>query len=319
MQLRHLRYFIKIVEAGSFSRAASTIHVAQPALSQQIAELEEQLGLSLLHRSARGVRPTAAGEVLYREASLILRQMEELPGIVRSSSGEIDGSVRLGMSSTLAATLAGPFIDSCKMSLPKVTLKFAVADSEAHKAKIEASTLDLALVFEDELVARFARLPLFKQRLYFVRRDPLDVKSASISLSEIGKLPLVLPSAPNVTRMLLDRAFAAQGIEPNVAVEADVLSSILSAVQTGIGGTILPKGSLDDVLPEDMAPPVPIEPPLYLTSSIISSSDYPLTRAGEAVRSLLAQFVGDHLQKTSTPGVEWTAEAISGAYTRISK
>src|ERR1700742_2604812 len=100
MQFRHLRYFVKIVEAGSFSRAATTIHVAQPALSQQIGELEEQLGLSLLHRSARGVRPTAAGEVLYREASSILRLMEQLPGVVRSSSGETEGSVALGMSST---------------------------------------------------------------------------------------------------------------------------------------------------------------------------------------------------------------------------
>ncbi|MEI9899681.1 MAG: LysR family transcriptional regulator [Hyphomicrobium sp.] len=58
MQLRHLRYFVKIVEAGSFSRAATTIHVAQPALSQQIAELEERLGVPVLQRHARGVRPT---------------------------------------------------------------------------------------------------------------------------------------------------------------------------------------------------------------------------------------------------------------------
>src|SRR5271154_820602 len=103
MQLRHLRYFVKIVEAGSFSRAAATIHVAQPALSQQMAELEERLGVILLHRSARGVRPTAAGDVLYREACSILRQMEKLPGIVRSTSGEAVGAVSLGMSSTLAS------------------------------------------------------------------------------------------------------------------------------------------------------------------------------------------------------------------------
>ena len=124
MHFRHLRYFVKIVEAGSFSRAAATIFVAQPALSQQIAELEEQLGVSLLQRSARGVRPTAAGEVLYREASAILRQVEQLPSIVRSSGGEAQGVVSLGMSSTLAATLAGAFIEACKSALPKITLKF---------------------------------------------------------------------------------------------------------------------------------------------------------------------------------------------------
>src|SRR5271156_5114342 len=122
MQLRLLRYFVKIVEAGSFSRAAATIQVAQPALSQQIAELEEQLGLSLLQRSARGVRPTPAGGGLFPAASSVLRQVEAVPGIVRSSVGETEGTVGLGMSSTLAASLGGPFIESCKAALPKATL-----------------------------------------------------------------------------------------------------------------------------------------------------------------------------------------------------
>src|SRR5262249_39560765 len=101
MQFRHLRYFVKVVEAGSFSRAAANIHVAQPALSQQVAELEERLGFTLLERNSRGVRATPAGEVLFREASSILRQLEQLPGIVRSSSGEAEGTVSLGMAVTI--------------------------------------------------------------------------------------------------------------------------------------------------------------------------------------------------------------------------
>jgi DNA-binding transcriptional LysR family regulator len=124
LQLRHLRYFVGIVDAGSFSRAAAAIHVAQPALSQQIAELEEELGVALLQRHARGIGPTAAGEVLYREAVVILRQIEQLPGMVRSTGGEPDGVVALGMSSTLAATLGGPFIQACRERLPKVMVKF---------------------------------------------------------------------------------------------------------------------------------------------------------------------------------------------------
>jgi len=95
MQFRQLRYFAKIVDAGSFSRAAATIHVAQPALSQQIGELEGRLGVTLLHRSARGVRPTAAGELLYREACEILHELDNLPGAGRSSSGEAQGTVSL--------------------------------------------------------------------------------------------------------------------------------------------------------------------------------------------------------------------------------
>lgn len=97
MQYRHLYYFVKIVEAGSFSQAARTIHVAQPALSQQIAELEASLGIALLQRSARGIKPTVAGQKLYEEALSILRRYENLPGLIRSSSGEIQGVVSLGM------------------------------------------------------------------------------------------------------------------------------------------------------------------------------------------------------------------------------
>jgi LysR family nitrogen assimilation transcriptional regulator len=102
MQLRYLRYFVKIVEAGSFSRAA-TIYVTQPALSQQIVELQEQLRVTLLLRTAREVRSTPARETLYKEGSSILRQVEELPDVVRSVGTEAAGSVAVGMSSTLAA------------------------------------------------------------------------------------------------------------------------------------------------------------------------------------------------------------------------
>lgn len=320
MQLRHLRYFVSIVEAGSFSRAATLIHVAQPALSQQIAELEEKLGLSLLQRSARGVRPTAAGEVLYREASSILRQMEQLPGIVRSSSGEAVGTVGLGMSSTLAASLAGQIVEVCRVNLPKVTLKLAVADSETIRARVEAHALDMALVFEDELVPAFARKLLFRQRLYVIRDQGEEGSAGAISLADLARLPLVLPGQANVTRRLLDRTFAAAGLQPNVVVEADQFSSMLSAVRTGIGATVIPMGALGDALGAGLAAPAAIEPPLYLTASVISSSDYPLTYAGEGVRDILVRLMEEHLAEAHPPGATRIGSgAISGADTRIAK
>jgi LysR family transcriptional regulator, nitrogen assimilation regulatory protein len=112
------------------------VHVAQPALSQQIAELEQALGVSLLHRSARGVRTTAAGDALYAEAVEILRRIEHLPGIARSAGGEAQGTVRLGMSSTLAAVLAGSFIEAARKALPKIGLRFVSQDSETLRNPI---------------------------------------------------------------------------------------------------------------------------------------------------------------------------------------
>jgi LysR family transcriptional regulator, nitrogen assimilation regulatory protein len=134
MQFRQLRYFVKIVEAGSFSRAATLIHVAQPALSQQIHELEDRLGVMLLQRSARGVSPTAAGEVLFREATSILHQLDQLPTVVRSTSGEAEGAVKVGLASSTAPILIGPLLERVKTTLPKVNLKISDDDSGTLQA-----------------------------------------------------------------------------------------------------------------------------------------------------------------------------------------
>lgn len=303
MQFRHLRYFVKVVEAGSFSRAAETIHVAQPALSQQIAQLEEQLGVELLQRTTRGIKPTAAGDVLYREASAILLQMEQLAGIVRGGDGEIDGVVNVGVSSTLLATLPVAFLSAAKAAYPQVTIRLAITDSPTLKARVEAHTLDLAFVFEDEFVSTFSRMPLFRQRLYLVPCQPVSGSGGTIGVEHLGERPLVLPTSANITRTAINRVFAAAGVSPNVVAEIDVVANMLAAVRNGIGDTILPKGDMSDLAGDDLLQPLLIEPPAYLTCSIITSPDFPLARAGDAIRALLAKFTCDLLRKVEAPGV----------------
>jgi LysR family transcriptional regulator, nitrogen assimilation regulatory protein len=304
MQYRHLHYFVSVVEAGSFSRAASTIHVAQPALSQQIAQLEEQLGVSLLLRSARGVRPTAAGEVLYREASSILRRLQQLPGIVRSGAGPAKGIVRLGMSSTFLTTAPMAFMEQCKADLPHVVLRMAVSDSPTIKRRVSEHELDLGLVLEDEFAPTFARTPLFRQRLFLIRHRAAS-KSRPVQLADLASMPLVLPPAPNMTRTALDQAFAAAKLSPNVVMEADVVANIIAAVRAGVGGSVLPKGDLSDMSGDDLGEPEAIEPPVYLTCSIISSGNFPLTHAAATVRGLFIGFIETTLHQTKALGVEW--------------
>jgi LysR family nitrogen assimilation transcriptional regulator len=302
MQYRHLHYFVSVVEAGSFSRAASTIHVAQPALSQQIAQLEEQLGVSLLLRSARGVRPTAAGEVLYREASSILKRLQQLPGIARSGTGPAKGMVRLGMSSTLLTTAPMAFMEQCKVALPDVILRMAISDSPTIGRRVSEHELDLGLVLEDDFAPTVARTPLFRQRMFLIRHRPAS-NGKAVQLGELASLPLVLPPAPNVTRTTLDRAFAAARLAPTVVMEADVVANAIAAVRAGIGAAVLPKGDLSDMSGDDLGTPEAIEPPVYLTCSIISSGNFPLTHAAVSVRDLFTGFVETILRQA--PGVEW--------------
>ncbi|WP_213739865.1 LysR substrate-binding domain-containing protein [Bradyrhizobium sp. dw_411] len=306
MQYRHLYYFVKIVEAGSFSQAARTIHVAQPALSQQIAELEASLGMPLLQRSARGVRPTVAGEKLYEEASSILRQLDNLPGLIRSSTGEIQGTVSVGMPASLSTTLVGPFIETCRKAYPKVTLKFVDGDSEFLREEVEKGRLDLALAYEDEFFPVVLRQPLFRQNHYLIS-SKLSAPTAGsiISLREVAKIPLVLPGPLNARRMVIDRTFAEAGLSLNLAAEAVTVSSELSAVRSGAGSTILNLGDMSGFSLDDFAEPRLIEPTFYLTCCIIWSSEFPLTLAAEGVKKVLIDFLKDSIHKTKRPGASW--------------
>jgi len=291
VQLRHLHYFARIVEAGSFSRAAETVHIAQPALSQQIAELELDLGVPLLHRSARGVRPTPAGDILYREAVSILGRVGQLPELLRDNGPEIEGTVSIGASSCLAATLHGPFFEACRVALPKVALRCTAAGGTSLKARLEAHSLHLACAFEDDFSPVFARRPVFRQACYLIRKEPLPGNPSTVSLRELTTLPLVLPAAPNVVRSKLDRTFSEAGLAPHVAAEADVMSTALQAVDAGIGGAILPKGDFSDVPGHAELFTTRIDPAIEFTASVLWLAKEALTPATAAVRDLLMEFV----------------------------
>jgi len=199
-------------------------------------------------------------------------------------------------------------MERCKTSLPDVVLRMAVSDSPTIKRRVTEHELDLGLVLEDEFVPTVARTPLFKQRLFLVRHRAAS-KGKPIQLVDLASLPLILPPSPNITRTALDRAFAAAMLSPNVVMEADVVANIIAAVRAGVGGSVLPKGDLSDMSGDDLGEPEAIEPPVYLTCSMISSGNFPLTNAAEAVRDLLTGFVGTILRQTQAPGIEWIAPA----------
>jgi LysR family nitrogen assimilation transcriptional regulator len=307
VQLRHLQYFVAVAEASSFSGAAKKIHVAQSALSLQIAELEDAIGTVLLHRSVRGVQPTEAGKALLTEATLILRHLEKLPAIVRSTAGEIEGNVRLGMSSTLAGFLTGPLIDACRLALPQVNLQFYSGDSVSLSSRVDAGALDLAAIFEGASSATFKRNELFAQRLFLISRSPLDGRTGSIAQRELAALPLILPARPNSVRKIIDRVFEELNATPNIVTETDVFWSMVGAVQSGLGHAILPKGDFADVPGHATIAALVIEPPLYLTASIISRADAMPSAAVDAVRTVVMRFFTEYVRSKAAPGMEWSS------------
>src|ERR1700742_2201872 len=321
MRFRQLRYFCRIVECKSFSRAASTIHIAQPALSQQIAELEAVMGVELLHRSARGVRTTEAGEALYREATALLRQLDRIPALGRSSGGVVggwvslgygggvQGSVSLGYATGFGPRVMTPILEACKKALPKVTLQLMAGDSGGLRDRVEAQTLDMALIFESDLqLPALSRRPLFRQRLYYVPSPQEAAASGSISLVELADRPLILATTSTVMRLPINHGFSTAGLAPNVVAEINDVPSLLAAVRAGVGAAVVANSDLKVVGGADLPQPVLIEPPLYLNCNIVANSDVPLTVAGEAVREVLFRVIKEGLQRMDRPGTTWIGD-----------
>lgn len=294
---------MKIVEAGSFSRAAALVYVAQPALSAQIAELEAELGVALLHRNPRGVRPTAAGEALYRESLEILRRVERIPALVRGSDGAIVGAVSLGMSSTMASVLAGAVMKACREVLPQVALSFVADDSVSLRARIDEHKLDLAVIYENDPVPGLMRTALFRQDYFLIERDEGKRRKRSVTLAEIASLPLLLPPRSNSARVMIDRAFENAGLVPNSVAETNVFSSAVPAVQAGLGATLLPLGDFSGLFGVEGLVATPIHPPLSQTASLVFSESVSLSRAGEAVHQFLADFIPRFAEEKRPPGM----------------
>jgi LysR family nitrogen assimilation transcriptional regulator len=311
-RLRHLHYFVSVIDAGSISRAAETIHVAQPAISQQIAELERDLGMPLMVRSVRGIMPTPAGKTLYREAQHILRRMERLTSIL-SSEQDVEGIVSLGISSEFADLIAVPFIKALSERFPRIKLRISVGDCETIKSRLASGKIDLACIFENQQSTRFERRSLFRHRLYFLsgRRGANDCRD--VSLDRVAAEPLILPPAPSALRELLERAFAREQAEIQLAAEAGQGPISLAAVRNGLGATIAAKthpgfeASLDG-----LSEPRPLDPPLVLTSAVLWSQDSPLSAADSVVRDLLVEHFISLIGKDGTNGIERVDSGLPG-------
>jgi LysR family nitrogen assimilation transcriptional regulator len=257
----------------------------------------------LLHRTSRGVVPTADGEVLYEEAVKLIRQIEELPAVLRSRQGAVEGVVCFGLSSSMAPAITGKLMSLGKAALPQVTLRFAIADSHSLREKVLAHQVDLAIVFENEPITGFTREVLFRQRLYLLSSFH-DKPQKSVTLREICQLPIMLPSPHNVLRQMLDGKLDEAGLQISPIAESDLFDVHLSAVEAGLGHTILPKGSFSDVAGHREITAIPIDPPIYLTACIISARDRPLARAAAAVEAQLKILVRNSMGDPNFEGAE---------------
>jgi DNA-binding transcriptional LysR family regulator len=246
MDSRRLRYFVQIVDSGSITRAAALSGVAQPALSQQLAILENELKVKLLERSVSGVTPTAAGRILYARAQAILRQFEDLREAVHREVKPLSGTVILGMPPTMLSRFGLPLIERVCTQHPEMHLQMREEGSVVLHELLTSGKIELAIGATRPEGALTGEEVLTEPIVVMYPAAMTIPESAT--LADLAKLPWVMPRRPNAIRALIDAVFASSNLTPNVVVEIDSLYSAMESVRRGVGVGPMTMSAMKDAL-----------------------------------------------------------------------
>ncbi|MBO9651803.1 MAG: LysR family transcriptional regulator [Variovorax sp.] len=287
MELRQLRYFVKVCELRSMGRAALELGLATSALSQQISRLEGELSTRLLNRSSTGVTPTDAGLAFLQQAHLTLRHADE--AVRAAKQARLAGHVSIGLPPTTASVLGVPLMQAMAERYPDVRLHLVEALSGHLAAMLNARQLDLAVQFQTDTARRWSVLPLLDEKLFVIGRTDLPglPGGRQVRLAQLGALPLIMPSASHGLRSTLEAAFARARVVPRVVAEIDGLGLLMDAVRAGHGATIQPGAASARVADEGLAQVRIADAQVGRRNVLASLSDDELSPAALATRVVM--------------------------------
>ena len=288
MELRQLRYFVKVCELRSMGRAAVELGVVTSALSQQISRLESELSTRLLQRASTGVTPTDAGMAFLHQAQLTLRHAE---GAVHAAQqARLSGHVSVGLAPTTASVLGVPLMQAMRERYPDVRLHMVEALSGHLSTMLQARQLDLAVLFQTPTPRRWSVAPLLDEKLFVISAPTLAQRplGAKVRLSQLAGVPLIMPSASHGLRVALTAAFARVRVAPNVVAEVDGLALLMDAVRAGQGATIQPGAATARHSAEDVVRCQITDAHVGRRNLLVSLSDDELSPAALAARVVMA-------------------------------
>ncbi|MFN3671317.1 MAG: LysR family transcriptional regulator [Bosea sp. (in: a-proteobacteria)] len=319
MDLRQLRYFTAIVEQGSFSKAATKLRVAQPALSQHLRHMEDELGVALLHRGTRGVLPTEAGQRLLERARAILADFGELRDTVRGESVAPAGEVRIGLPGTVSEQFSVPLIEAARAKFPAVRIRIAEAMSGFVLDWLRRGDVDLAVIYSTSDPKGLGIHHVLTEELCLFGPPGLDAiktpAGGTVTMSEAAALDLILPGLGHGLRDQIEEAAGAQAtIRP--AIEIESYGQIKRLVQRGLGYSILPRMAVSEHEKAGIFRSWRIaEPTLYRKVYLAYSTERPMPAAARAIGQLSWEILRGLVQDetwTATLGEDGDAPALYG-------
>lgn len=295
MDARQLRYFVQIIELGSFGKASAILRIAQPALSSQIRNLEDELGVQLLIRHSSGVVPTEAGKTLCEHAKAILAHMNVAKHATIDHAEDVAGTVQVGLPPSHCETFGLDIIRKIQEPFPQVEVVLVEGLSAYLQNWLLDGTIDIAVMHEPSPTKLINTRPLYQEDLLLLGAAGGDELPDRIDdLHLLHGLSFVMPPLPNTLTKMLAKKLGDAGIPLDISYKVNTTSVILKLVASGLGYTVLPYlAARSSLLAGTLkAWRLPGEP-LYRTMVIAWMNERPFTRALQETKRTIEQTVQD--------------------------
>lgn len=332
LNLKTLRYFVAVIDAGSLSRAARQLFIAQPALTARMKKLENELEVQLLERSATGVTPTAAGSYLYEDACDLLQQAKNIQRRIRQSSNKPTGSVTLALPFLLASLLTGPLLAQMSRRYPHVRVFILDDLSVAVQEALGEGRADLGILVDQDEEQGLKSYPLVREAIYFCGRDDNELIKGllwtsgrrnhlgrhvpDIWFEETTRLPLLTQSRRFAMRRGVEKVASGLGLTLNIAHEHDSTRVLRSLCLDGAGFAYVPACAVRGLPAPDprwISARV-IKPELARSYYLATPAAAPSNLATEAVKTILL----DQVHETIASGL-WDASWLADAWLQSKK
>lgn len=308
MDVKDMRCVEAIADTGSFVRAAEKLNMSQPSVTARMRTLEGKLGVMLFVREPRGVILTPEGEELLLHARRILHQFREAEDDLAAFQGSPVGLVRLGLPTSLTASLAVPLLERCQAELPNVKLRIVESMSGYLAQWLRDEKIDFALTFGAP-APDLNILPLAREALLLVGSSAAAVaeltdKDGTVPMRRLANVPLILPGPEHGLRTLIEDQARQQAVPLNVRIEIDALGEIRRLVARDMGYTIMSSAAYSDGDAHDLGAAVIRRPSISRVINLATLAGRARSRALKAVSEFVQAGVKDLVdQKEHFSGV----------------
>ena len=287
-----LRTFLSVLESGTFSEAGARLGISQPAVSQQIKELEKRLQLRLLERVGKRIRPTGAGSALVPHATRIGVALADAQAEMERLADHPGGQIRIGAGATACIHLLPPMLRALKARHPSLEIVVTTGNTPDIVRKVEDNLLDAALVTMPVGSRALQVTPVMEDRFVAIAPLGLTGTKTTIAPAALAALPLVLFEPGANTRLLTDKWFRAAGRVPRSVMELGSVEAMKEMVAAGLGCAVLPGLAMRSQTSRKGVTVLKLTPKLARTLVWIVRKDKPMTMSLQHMESAVMSLRG---------------------------